>query len=639
MYRSVTIFLLVVSAVTLPVQAQGENNHPPSGFRAIFDGKSLAGWWGMATEDPRPLFTMGKDALSEKIAASLPDIQSHWSVADGELINDGHGLFLTTLENYGDFELWVDYKTVAQADSGIYLRGIPQVQIWDTREEGGKWNIGADKGSGGLWNNSPGARGKNPRVLADKPFGEWNRFHIVMIGDLVSVTLNDELLVDRARLENYFDRGQPVPMRGPVQLQTHGGEIRWRNVFLREIGSEEANAFLREQDSKRFEPIFNGRNFDGWRGPTDNYEVLPGGVLRCRESQGGTIFTEARYADFQVEFDVKFPPGGNNGLAIRYPGQGDAAYAGMCELQVLENTSDKFAGLDARQFHGSAYGMVPAHRGFQRKVGEWNHQRVTVKGSSLRVELNGFAILDCDLNDVSEFMANSPHPGKGVSEGHFGFAGHNDPVEFRNIRLRELEAPSDALHAQPWTELFDGESLEGWEQKNGTATYRVENGSIVGRTTKGSPNSFLCSKTEFADFELEFIVKVDDHLNSGMQIRSISSEEFFSGRVHGPQVEIEASPGEAGHVYSEGTGRGWLSPKAHLEDAAKRVAYRNGLWNHYRVLAQGPHIQTWINGLPVGDVTDSESSPKGFLGLQVHSIGENQGPFEVRWANIRIRER
>ncbi|MFT5042572.1 MAG: hypothetical protein ACI8TX_003562, partial [Hyphomicrobiaceae bacterium] len=189
-----------------------------------------------------------------------------------------------------------------------------------------------------------------------------------------------------------------------------------------------------------------------------------------------------------------------------------------------------------------------------------------------------------------------------------------------------------------WTQLFDGKTLRGWTQKNGTATYRVEAGVIVGTTADGSPNSFLCSDRSYADFELEFEVMVDNQLNSGVQIRSASTHEFKSGRVNGPQVEIEAGPGEAGHIYSEGTGRGWLSPAAHRDDPARRKAFQNGKWNHYRVRAVGSRIQTWVNGTAVGDVTDAKSKRAGFLGLQVHGIGRGEGPWQVRWRRLRIRE-
>ena len=208
---------------------------PPEGFKALFNNKDLSGWWGLATEDPAKWMALSPEKLAEKKKASLKDIQQHWSVDGNELVNDGHGLYLSTEKNYGNFELLLDYKTVPKADSGIYLRGIPQVQIWDTTKEGGKWNIGADKGSGGLWNNSKGAPGKDPMVLADKPFGEWNNFRIRIIGERVTVHLNGQLVVDNARMENYFDRKGGMPSRGPIQLQTHGGEIRWRNVFIKEL--------------------------------------------------------------------------------------------------------------------------------------------------------------------------------------------------------------------------------------------------------------------------------------------------------------------------------------------------------------------------------------------------------------------
>jgi len=138
----------------------------------------------------------------------------------------------------------------------------------------------------------------------------------------------------------------------------------------------------------------------------------------------------------RVEF--RLPPGGNNGLAIRYPGKGDTAYAGMCELQVLDDTAPKYSGLDPRQAHGSAYGMVASKRGYLRPVGEWNFEEVTVKGSKIKVELNGTVILDADLSTVENYMANSPHPGKERTSGYFGFAGHNDPVEFRNVAIKAL---------------------------------------------------------------------------------------------------------------------------------------------------------------------------------------------------------
>ena len=381
---------------------------------------------------------MSDDERAKKLAADMEDFKTHWRVENGELINDGNGPYATTDKEYGDIELLIEYKTVPLADSGIYLRANPQVQIWDYTKEGGKWNIGADKGSGGLWNNSPGAPGKDPLVLADKPFGQWNSFRIIQVGDKTTVFLNGKLVVDHAALENFWDRSKPLWQKGPIQLQTHGGEIRWRNIFVREIAAEEANMILTKRDASGFRSIFNGKDLSGWAGPIDNYEVRDGAIL-CKPGKGGTIYTKEEYSDFVARLEFKLPPGGNNGLAIRYPGSGDTAYVGMCELQVLDNSAQQYKKLDPRQYHGSAYGMVAADREFLRMVGEWNFQEVIIKGSTIKVELNGTTILETDLSKVTDFMDDKAHPGKDRKSGHFGFAGHNDPVQFRNIEIKALK--------------------------------------------------------------------------------------------------------------------------------------------------------------------------------------------------------
>lgn len=184
-----------------------------------------------------------------------------------------------------------------------------------------------------------------------------------------------------------------------------------------------------------------------------------------------------------------------------------------------------------------------------------------------------------------------------------------------------------------WTSLFDGKSLDGWTQRNGTATYEVKDGAIVGTTVKGSPNSFLCSDRFYGDFELEFEVKLfDDRLNSGVQIRSHSFANHKKGRVHGYQVEISTN-GHAGFVYDEAR-RGWLSKDR--DDPLRRAAFKNGEWNRYRVVCLGPAIRTWVNGVQIAHIVD-DVSPSGFLGLQVHSVGGDP-KWQVAWRNLRIRE-
>ncbi len=213
-----------------------------------------------------------------------------------------------------------------------------------------------------------------------------------------------------------------------------------------------------------------------------------------------------------------------------------------------------------------------------------------------------------------------------------------------------------AVAEQEWASLFDGKTLKGWSRVGlGKAEYVVKEGTIYGKTVEGSPNTFLGSDQEYGDFELEFEVKVHDKLNSGVQIRSrektaadVDQEtkgkkrkrNQATGRFFGPQVEIEASPGQAGFVYGEATGRGWLSEEPQ-DKTYSHDLMKNGEWNHFRIVAKGPRIQTWINGQKVEDLTDEpiyKTHPKGKIGLQVHGIGADAGPYDVAWRNIRIRE-
>ena len=261
-----------------------------------------------------------------------------------------------------------------------------------------------------------------------------------MVGSRTWVWLNEKLVVDGAIWENYWDktRTTPLPDKGPIHLQTHGGEIRWKDIKVNELSAEEATAILREGESEvGFASIFNGKDLTGWAGPLENYQVVDG-AIGCKEGKGGTLYHEDELTDFVARVEFKLPPGGNNGLAIRYNGKGNPAYDAMTELQVLDNTAEKYAKLDERQFHGSAYGIAAAHRGYLRPVGEWNYKEVTVKGSTIKVELNGTIILDTDVSKATEFMADKKHPGLNNPSGYFGFAGHNDPVLFRNISIKKL---------------------------------------------------------------------------------------------------------------------------------------------------------------------------------------------------------
>jgi len=405
-------------------------NRPPEGFVALFNGKDLTGWKGLLAspnDNPIKRARLSSEALAKEQAKADAHMRKHWAVKDGILKFDGGGHSLATIKDYGDFEMWVDWKVLyPRGDSGLYLRGTPQVQIWDP----GQWKIG----SGGLYNNKKNP--SKPTSIADNPIGQWNTFYIKMVGERVTVILNDTLVVDNVILENYWDRKQPIFPSEQIELQCHGNPIDFRNIYIREIPREEG-----------FVSLFNGKDMTGWIGDVNGYIAQQeNGTLACKP--GGNLYTAKQYGDFVLKFDFKLTPGANNGLGIRTPSKGDAAYQGM-ELQILDDTADKYKKLNPYQYHGSVYGVIPSVYGtkrskdaqFQKPLGQWNSQTVIAKGSHITVILNGETIVDGDIKEASKNGTSTadkrPHPGLLNEKGHIGFLGHGSVVEFRNIRIKE----------------------------------------------------------------------------------------------------------------------------------------------------------------------------------------------------------
>ncbi|MDB6064561.1 MAG: hypothetical protein JWR26_769 [Pedosphaera sp.] len=211
----------------LPVKTQ--NNRPPEGFKALFNGTNLSGWKGLV-KDPPARANMSAKQLEAAQAKADKSMRKHWKVQKGTIVFDGKGDNLCTLKDYGDFEMLVDWKIPPKGDSGIYLRGSPQVQIWETNSPG---QFNPPEGSGGLYNNEKNSR--HPLVFADKPVGEWNRFRILMVGDKVQVFLNGELVVNDTTLENYWERRNPIYSIGQIELQNHGGPLWFKNIYIREL--------------------------------------------------------------------------------------------------------------------------------------------------------------------------------------------------------------------------------------------------------------------------------------------------------------------------------------------------------------------------------------------------------------------
>jgi hypothetical protein len=647
MIRSVSLALGFALSAAMAPAAQPEV--APAGWTALFNGRDLAGWRGRPHFDPAKEAEGTPEERAKRQAEWDADMAKHWSVKDGVIVSDGHGVFLTTDRDFGDFELTLEWMLPAScADSGIYLRGNPQVQIWDPACER-DFKHGCQKGSGGLWNNPADSAGKWPLAKADKPIGEWNTTRITMKGDRVTVVLNGTVVVDDAALANYFQKGQPLPARGPIQIQTHGAPMHVRNVFVRDLGTFDLAAagwrdlgeadfanvntnadtwawtpdgvrctgqpvgvirtkepitdiemslewrhlsdggnsgvflwapkesldsikpghlppggievqvldhgytakyekstgkkatwfttdgdvfpvgsskmkpfaptapgggrsFPKERHSRGtpewnhyfiravngevrlwvnghevsggsdcmpatgylclesegapvefrrmkireiaadavatpappavedgFVPLFDGKSLEGWQGAVAGHQVVDG-ELRSKPGVGGNLLTTGEYGDFELRFDFRLTPGANNGLGIRAPDKGDAAFEGM-EIQILDDGHPKYAGLKDWQVHGSIYGVVAAERGCLKPAGEWNSETVTVRGSLVKVVVNGKTIVDADtapFRDGAPTPDGRPHPGLTRTKGHVGFLGHGDEVHFRNIRIREL---------------------------------------------------------------------------------------------------------------------------------------------------------------------------------------------------------
>jgi len=401
------------------------------GFVSMFNGSDLAGWQGLAT-DP-----VSKAKLSEQELQKLQDeanekLHENWSVKDNCIVFNGQGSNLCSIKEYGSFEMVVDWRITKKGDSGIYLRGIPQVQIWDTT----RVEVGAQVGSGGLYNNQ--VHESKPLLVADNPIGDWNTFRIVMADDKVTVYLNGQLVVDKVVMENYWDRSIPIYPAGSIELQAHGTDLAFRDIYIRELDMD-VNNLSEEEKTEGFVSLFNGKDLSNWAGNEHSYTVEDGTIVIRPAKSGGNLYTEKEYADFIFRFEFKLTPGANNGLGIRTPMEGDAAYVGY-ELQILDNTAEVYAKLEPFQYHGSVYGIIPAKRGYLKPVGEWNSEEVYVKGDKIRITLNGTVIVDGDLKEATKngTADHKEHPGLKRTSGHIGFLGHGSLLWFRNIRIKEL---------------------------------------------------------------------------------------------------------------------------------------------------------------------------------------------------------
>ncbi len=390
-------------------------DNPPKGFVPLFNGKDLTGWKGLV-ENPEKRAAMSSDELAAKQAKADEEVRKHWRVEDQTLVFDGKGGPLCTARDYEDFEMLVDWKIHALGDSGIYLRGSPQVQIWDPA----KWPVG----SGGLYNNKNNP--SDPLVCADNPIGEWNRFRITMIGEEVTIWLNDKLVVDETVLENYWNRDIPIYPSGQLELQNHGSDLWFKNVYVREIPRGEG-----------WRSLFNGKDLTGWEeiGGDKATWAAEDGILYTDGEGGGWLSTAEEFGDFELELEFRVPPGGNSGVFIRAPRTGNPAFEGS-EVQVLDDYAEKYAELKPWQFCGSVYATMAPSRRVTLPAGTWQKMQIRCQGSKVSVAMNGFPIIDGDFNEHLDKVGD--HPGVKRAKGFIGLQNHGSRLDYRNIRIREL---------------------------------------------------------------------------------------------------------------------------------------------------------------------------------------------------------
>ncbi|MBX2850914.1 MAG: DUF1080 domain-containing protein [Phycisphaeraceae bacterium] len=432
LYRLLLVLACLAAGVVCPASLAQLNNEPPEGFEPLFTGRDLDGWDGGEVKPPSDIAKMSYQDWYNYRKRMTNGVNKHWRVEDGALVGSGGGPGLVSWKHYGDCELWIDWKVQGNADAGLGLRFGSQIKLWDpdTKLE---TSGDASKGSGGLWTNQTHA--SLPAKRADKPVGQWNRMHVRIVGPFVTVILNGEAVVENTVFENIFDRDRPIDRGGPIHLHSHSGEVRYRNLFIRELSAEESNEHLGAiaGDKEQFTPLFNGKDLAGWAGALKGYEVVDG-TLRCRRKDFGNIQTEKQYSDFVVRMEFKLSPGGNNGLLIRTPNTNPTHTRDTLEIQILDDHHVMHKQLAPSQYHGSAYGIKPAIRGYLRPTGQWNHQQLVVKGDHVQVTLNGYPILDTHLKQ------DAPgHPASTTKQGHFGLSGYSDPVAFRNILIKEIK--------------------------------------------------------------------------------------------------------------------------------------------------------------------------------------------------------
>ena len=410
---------------------------PAEGFAAV--ATDLA-QWSAVTADPARRATMKAAALKRAEAAAAKAMQQSWTTADGTIAYaGGEPSTIAAPGTYENFEFWIDCRT----------RGAAGIAVRSTNRIG----LGGDAGSGALTGNRTHA--STPAVDADNADGEWNTLHVKVVDDRVTVEVNGRTVTENVILENTCAPGEAAYASGAIELLGEGDAAEFRDFYLCELPATPVFELSPEERAEGYEVLFDGRSLHKWTGNTTNY-VPQEGTIYVTASYGGkgNLYTVEEYGDFILRFEFRFlREGVNNGIGLRTPMGVDAAYHGM-EIQILDHDAPIYKNLRVYQQHGSVYGIIPAKRIKFGELGTWNVEEIRAVGDRITVTVNGEVILDGDIREacqghnVSEdgskknpyTVDHRNHPGLFNKKGHIGLLGHGAGIQFRNIRIKSLDA-------------------------------------------------------------------------------------------------------------------------------------------------------------------------------------------------------
>lgn len=397
-----------------------------------------------------------------------------------------------------------------------------------------------------------------------------------------------------------------------------------------------ASSIASAEQEIRMRSLFNGKDLTGWKG--EGY-VVEDGAITCTP-KGRNLMTAETFSNYSLEFEFLLTPGANNGLGIHYPGVGDGAYTGM-EIQVLDNSAEKYKNLKEYQFHGSIYTLAPAKKTGLKPVGEWNHQQVMVNGSQVRVVLNGETILNVNLNELSK--KDPKHEGVKRRAGHIAWLGHGDKVSYRNIRIMELPPEREKL-PQGFVSIFDGESLSGWKHEKEIANWTVS-GKILKHNGKAGPTTHLWTEASYKDFTMVFdwrwsgrgemkmqpVVLPDGTHKGKTEIEELDSGILMRGDMKS-QVNLWNWTVGSGEVYGYRMDKNMPAEVKAAVTPKLKADNPLGEWNRMEITLKGDRLSVILNGKQVIENAQLPDVPKeGPIGLQHHGQA-------IDFANIFIKE-